>query len=176
MKKTLPESAELVKRVRRSLTRISRFTNRLQRSQLSCGPVTVQQCYTLEALVDGSLPMNELADEVALHQSTLTRIVEKLEEKNLVTRQRSTDNLRKVEVSLTESGKHLYSEIDAMSNQMIGSILALVPEHEKESITRGLEVLCDLLDPRNTMVQQMISGCCCNDRGQTKIKTETENE
>ena len=148
-------------RTRRSLSRLTRFFSRLQRTQLSCGPVTVQQCHTLEALTKGPVPMNKLADEVALHQSTLTRVVEKLEEKELVTRSRPADNQRVVEVALTERGKSLYARIDAASTQMIENILELVTSEERAAAVRGLEVLSDLLDPQNGKVQQIIEGCSC---------------
>jgi len=100
---------KLVKRSRQSFTRLARFFNQLMREQLGCGPVTVQQCYTLEALADGPLSMKDLAGEVALHQSTLTRVVEKLEKQNLVQRTRKSDNQRSVEVRLTDAGKQTYA-------------------------------------------------------------------
>ena len=156
-------SEELIGRARRSLTRLSRFTNRLQRTQLSCGPVTVQQCHTLEALTEGPMQMNKLADEVALHQSTLTRVVEKLEEKALVTRSRPVDNQRTVEVALTKGGETLYAQIENASTRMIGNMLSLVAAGERAGAVRGLEVLCDLLDPENALVKQIVEGCCCAD-------------
>ena len=45
---------QLVKRSRQSFTRLARFFNQLMREQLGCGPVTVQQRYTQEALKDGT--------------------------------------------------------------------------------------------------------------------------
>jgi len=125
--------------------------------------VTVQQCHTLEALTEGPMPMNKLADEVALHQSTLTRVVEKLEEKALVKRSRPVDNQRTVEVALTKGGETLYAQIEHSSTRMIGNMLSLVAAEERGGAVRGLEVLCDLLDPENEMVQQIIEGCCCSD-------------
>jgi len=125
--------------------------------------VTVQQCHTLEALMGGPLAMKRLADEVALHQSTLTRVVEKLEEKKLVTRCRPPHNQRVVKVELTDAGKDLYIQLDGASNHMIGQILALVPAHERTSVVRGLELLCELLEPQNAAVQELITGCRCND-------------
>ncbi len=65
---------QLVQRSRNSFTLLARFFNQLMREQLMCGPVTVQQCYTLEALVNSPKTMNEPATEVALHQSTLREI------------------------------------------------------------------------------------------------------
>lgn len=161
--RTVAPSDALTGRARRSLIRLARFTNRLQRTQLSCGPVTVQQCHALEALTDGPLPMNKLAEEIALHQSTLTRVVEKLEQKGLVARVRPAADQRVVNVCLTDSGRSLFAQIDAASNQRIAQIVALVEPAEREAVVRGLEVLCDLLDPQNTRAQQLIAGCCCAD-------------
>jgi DNA-binding MarR family transcriptional regulator len=107
--------------------------------------------------------MNQLADEVALHQSTLTRVVEKLEQKGFVTRTRHEGNQRVVEVALTEAGESLYKQIDDASTQMIGNMLALVNDDERPGAVRGLEVLCDLLDPQNDLIPQIIDGCCCSD-------------
>ncbi len=173
--KTLTISAPdtLTYRARRSMTRLARFTNRLQRTQLSCGPVTVQQCHTLEALTNEPLPMHKLADEVALHQSTLTRVVEKLEQKGFVARVRPADNQRVVNVCITDSGKTLFAQIDAASNEMIAKIIALVDPLEREGAVRGLEILCDLLDPQNFRAQQIITGCCCAD---TVHSTHQEDE
>ena len=64
------QDKQLIERSYRSFTRLARFFNQLMREQLFCGPVTVQQCYTLETLMDGPKTMNALAAEVALHQST----------------------------------------------------------------------------------------------------------
>jgi hypothetical protein len=100
---------QLVKRSRQSFTRLARFINQLMGEPLFCGPVTVQQCYTLEALIGGPKTMNALAAEVALHQSTMTRIVEKLERQKLVRRQRKENNKRSVEVQITETGKQTHS-------------------------------------------------------------------
>jgi len=149
-------------RARRSLSRLARFANRFQRLQLACGPVTVRQCQTLEALMDGPLPMKKLADEVALHQSTLTRVVEKLERKGLVTRGRTPGNRRAVEVALTDSGRSLYSMLDATSTEVVGQVLALLPQEDQEVAVKGLELLSSLLDPRNEEVQSLIAGCCCD--------------
>ena len=129
----------LVKRSRQSFTRLSRFFNQLMREQLGCGPVTVQQCYTLEALIDGPLSMKELAAEVALHQSTLTRVVEKLEKQNLVQRKRKSNNQRSVEVRLTDDGKQTYLFLDAAGSQMISDLLDLIPKERRVAIVDAME-------------------------------------
>ena len=140
---------QLIKRSRQSFTRLARFFNQLMREQLMCGPVTVQQCYTLEALIEGPLSMKDLAGEVALHQSTLTRVVEKLEKQNLVQRTRKSDNQRSVEVRLTDAGKQTYACLDAAGSQMISDLLDIIPSERREAIVDAMEEVANLLNPNN---------------------------
>lgn len=152
---------QLVKRSRQSFTRLARFFNQLMREQLGCGPVTVQQCYTLEALADGPLSMKDLAAEVALHQSTLTRVVEKLEKQNLVQRTRMPDNQRSVEVNLTDSGKQTHAFLDAAGSQMISDLLDLIPKERQVAIVDAMEELANLLNPNNEAFLELLKECRC---------------
>jgi DNA-binding MarR family transcriptional regulator len=153
---------QLVERSRQSFTRLARFINQLMREQLFCGPVTVQQCYTLEALIDGPKSMSTLAAEVALHQSTLTRIVEKLEKQNLLTRRRKENNQRTVEVQITEAGKQVHALLEEQSSQMISELLDLIPQSRQIAVVEAMEELANLLDPQNEAFQQLLKGCRCN--------------
>jgi DNA-binding MarR family transcriptional regulator len=151
----------LVKRSRKSFTRLARFFNQLMREQFTCGPVTVQQCYTLEALTDGPLSMKDLAAEVALHQSTLTRVVEKLEKEDLVRRTRMPDNQRSVEVRLTDAGRQTYLFLDAAGSQMISDLLDLIPRERRGAIVDAMEELANLLNPNNEAFIKLLQGCRC---------------
>ena len=152
---------QLVKRSRQSFTRLARFFNQLMREQLGCGPVTVQQCYTLEALTNGPLSMKNLAAEVALHQSTLTRVVEKLEKQNLVQRTRIPDNQRSVEVRLTDAGQQTYLFLDAAGSQMISGLLDLIPNERRSAIVDAMEEVANLLNPNNDDFQKLLQRCRC---------------
>ena len=154
-------SKQLVKRSRQAFTRLARFFNQLMREQLMCGPVTVQQCYTLEALADGPLSMKALAAEVAIHQSTLTRVVEKLEKQNLVQRTRKSDNQRSVEVRLTDTGQQTYVFLDAAGSKMIADMLDLIPKERQVAIVGAMEELANLLNPSNQAFQKLLQGCRC---------------
>ena len=153
---------QLIERSRQSFTRLARFINQLMREQLFCGPVTVQQCYTLEALMNGPKSMKNLAAEVALHQSTLTRVVEKLERQNLVRRERNPNNQRSVEVQITEAGKQTYLFLERASTQMISDLLDLIPGDRQVSVVEAMEELANLLAPDNAAFQKLLQGCRCN--------------
>ncbi len=156
------ERKQLVEKSRLSFTRLARFINQLMREQLFCGPVTVQQCYTLEALMDGPKSMSALAAEVALHQSTLTRIVEKLEKQKLLIRRRRKNNQRTVEVQITEAGKRVYALLEAQSSKMISELLNLIPQSRRVAVVKSMEELANLLDPTNEAFQNLLKVCRCN--------------
>jgi DNA-binding MarR family transcriptional regulator len=160
---------KLVKRSRQSFTRLARFFNQLMREQLGCGPVTVQQCYTLEALADGPLSMKDLAAEVALHQSTLTRVVEKLEKQKLVQRTRKSENQRSVEVRLTDAGKQTYLFLDAAASEMISELLDLIPKERRVAIVDAMEEVANLLNPNNEAFQKLLQGCRCGISDSSKM-------
>jgi DNA-binding MarR family transcriptional regulator len=139
--------------------RLARFFNQLMRQQLFCGPVTVQQCYTLEALMEGPKSMNSLAAGVALHQSTLTRVVEKLEKQNFVVRVRKVDNQRKVEVRITEDGRQTYLLLKKQSALMISALLGLIPKERRAPVVESLEELAGLLDLKNRAFRMLRDEC-----------------
>lgn len=157
------EQAQQVQSLRRSFSRLTRLINQLMREQLSCGPITVQQCHTLEAVVEGPKSMKQLATEVGLHQSTLTRIVEKLEKQGFLERRRKPGDQRSVEVRTTETGLATYWRLHGESSKMILAILEMIPEDGRPDIVKALDTLAELLDPRNEAFKMLLdccSGCC----------------
>jgi len=160
------EPTQLAQSARRSFTRLTRFINQLMREQFSGCPVTLQQCYTLEALMDGPLSMKALAAEVALHQSTLTRIVEKLERQDLVRRTRKADNQRSVEVEITEAGRQTYQYQDGLCLKMISDLLDLLPDDQRATVVASMEILADLLNPQSEAFQELLRSCCGNSCGE----------
>jgi DNA-binding MarR family transcriptional regulator len=105
--------------------------------------------------------MNALAAEVALHQSTLTRIVEKLEKQNLLIRRRKENNQRTVEVQITEAGKQVHALLEEQSSQMISELLDLIPQNRQVSVVESMEELAKLLDPGNEAFRNLLKVCRC---------------
>lgn len=151
---------EQIASLRRSSTRIARFIDQLMRQTLACCPVTVQQCYALEAVADGPRSMKDLAAQVGLHQSTLTRIVAKLERQNLVRRIRRPDNLRCVEVEITEAGRETCLDLDREGTQMCSALLDMIPEAKRDCVVEALDFLGDTFSPENGAFREVLRGCC----------------
>jgi DNA-binding MarR family transcriptional regulator len=96
-----------------------------------------------------------------VHQSTLTRVVEKLEKQNLVQRTRKVDNQRSVEVQLTDAGQQTYFFLDAAGSQMISDLLDHIPTDRQVAIVDAMEELANLLNPNNEAFQKLLQGCRC---------------
>ena len=159
--------SEQIRSLRQSFSRLERFFSQLMREQFSCCGATVQQWNCLEALLDGPKSMNALAAEVALHQSTVTRIVEKLEKQGFASRTRKAGNQRSVEVRITESGRGVYMWMDGQCSQMTSDLLDLLPRKRQGSIVEAMEEFSKLLDPSNQAFQEVLKRCgdqsgCCN--------------
>lgn len=151
---------EQIRSLRHSFSRLERFFSLLMREQFSCCGATVQQWNCLEALLGGPKSMNALAAEVALHQSTVTRIVEKLERQGFATRTRKTANQRSVEVRITESGREMYASMDRQCSQMTSDLLDLIPSERQASTVEAMEEFSKLLDPSNEAFQKVLEKCC----------------
>ena len=152
--------SEQIRSLRQSFSRLERFFSQLMREQFSCCGATVQQWNCLEALLDGPKSMNALAAEVALHQSTVTRIVEKLEKQAFASRTRKAGNQRSVEVRITESGRGVYMWMDGQCAQMTSDLLDLLPSKRQGSIVEAMEEFSKLLDPSNQAFQKILKRCC----------------
>lgn len=148
--------------LKQSFTRFSRYYNLFMRQQ-HASSITVQQCYVLEALLEKPLTMNELAGEIGIHQSTLTRIVEKLEKLDLTLRTRKQSNQRIVEVSLTATGKKLYQKLNQQSLGMIKQLLEQIPGDRQTVILETMAYLSEIFNPRNPLLNDFLKGCCSLD-------------
>src|SRR5262245_25948151 len=77
--------------------------------------LTAQQYNALRLLRaehPGTLPTLALAARLVSHAPDITRLVDRLEERRLVARQRMPDNRRVVQVGITDTGLALLKELD----------------------------------------------------------------
>jgi DNA-binding MarR family transcriptional regulator len=114
------------------------------RDRLFCAEagLSLSQWNLLQTLWElGSAGMNVLAEELRLTQSTLTRVVDGLEKKNLAVREAAKQDRRRVEVQLTPAGEALFQELESRIRASCREILALLPSQERELALAGLQAL-----------------------------------
>ena len=154
-------TTEQVESLRRSFCRFLRFGSQLMRGQASCCPVTMEQYHTLEAVFNGPRSMKELSAEVGFHQSTMTRIVDKLDKQELILRIRERSNQRHVEVEITEKGKQTCLSMRNGCSQMMAWILEAIPQKERASVVKSMETFTDVFNPESNKFRDLYQDCCC---------------
>jgi DNA-binding MarR family transcriptional regulator len=82
------------------------------RERTNCHGISVTECYALEALDrDGPLTLNELAGHLYLDKSTVSRAVDGMERKGLLTRLPHAGDRRAVQLEVTSRGRGLHERI-----------------------------------------------------------------
>lgn len=111
---------------------VSREVTRAYKPLLDRIGLTYTQYVTMMALWEGgTMSVNELGRRLYLDSGTLTPLLKKLEAKGLVERRRSTEDERRVEVSLTPKGDELQDEAASIPHEM-ERCLTIPPEDAAE--------------------------------------------
>ena len=101
--------------------------------------VTVPQFRVLVLLdTHGPQRSGTLAEQVGVHQSTFTRMVDRLVAGGWVTRGDSPHSRREVLVSLTEAGRRLVDTVTARRREEIRRILAALPAADRRRIAEAM--------------------------------------
>ncbi|HEX3695130.1 MAG TPA: MarR family winged helix-turn-helix transcriptional regulator [Polyangia bacterium] len=104
--------------------------------------LSAAQLFVLQRLADGhSLSVNELAARTLTHQSTVSVVVMKLARRGLVGRARASDDARRLEVSLTDTGRAVLARAPAATQDRLIAALALIGRPARARLARDLGVL-----------------------------------
>ena len=93
----------------------------------------------------GPMILSDLAREVSLGGSTVNGIIDRLEAKGLVTRNRSVEDRRRVYVSVTDDGKRLTRAAPELLQDRLAESLRGLPDLEQAAIALSLERVVSLM-------------------------------
>lgn len=121
-----------------------------QNSASCCNGISVAQCHTLlEIEKNDEISVSELAGNLSLDKSTVSRTVEGLVNINLVDRVTPRENRRLALLNLTESGKQVCSTINYTNDLYIKRVLKDFSNEEREEFLRLFErVTCNMVTAR----------------------------
>jgi len=92
------------------------------------------------------LTATEVANAVSLSQATITTIVSKLEERELVKRERSKVDKRRVHVSLSEAGREVLKEAPKPLQESFSRRFEALPRWEQHQLVSSLERIALMMD------------------------------
>jgi DNA-binding MarR family transcriptional regulator len=106
--------------------------------------VTLTQLLVLRVLRQGPLTARRLGDEVGLSPTSMTRLVDRLEKRGLVTRRRESDDRRFVEVHLEPAGERLLGRLKILRGSDIHRAVEAMTSDERRRLAAGLRRLVEL--------------------------------
>ncbi|HLU52832.1 MAG TPA: bifunctional helix-turn-helix transcriptional regulator/GNAT family N-acetyltransferase [Acidimicrobiia bacterium] len=87
-----------------------------------------------------------LARELDLDPGYLSRILRRLQQRGLVSKQRSEADGRQVMLSLTEAGKEAFGEVDVASRNQIEGMLRRLSPDSQDRLVQAMETIESLLE------------------------------
>jgi len=118
-----------------------RMFSSFEREEICCGTVSPAQCVVLQTLTEGEWDVSALASHARVTKGAMTRLVDGLEKRGWVTREKAEDDGRRVLVSLTPDGKKEAKRLHRLTEQSIATILNRIPKSDRTQVIRSLNLL-----------------------------------
>jgi DNA-binding MarR family transcriptional regulator len=141
---------EIIYQIRRLMQAGELFTKELNKTY----QVSAPQLHCLLALYEqGPLPPSQIARNIMVKSSTVTGIIDRLEQKGFVGRLRNSPDRRVITIQLTEAGKELARNAPPPIQHKIVDGLRKLPEKEINQIIKSLSKLTHMLDVQDLEVE-----------------------
>jgi DNA-binding MarR family transcriptional regulator len=130
-----------------ALRRIIRATDIHSRKLGKETGLTTPQLVIISAVAQGQGPtVSEIARAVSLSQATVTTLLNKLEAKGLVSRHRSEEDRRRVNVHLTEDGKSVLKTAPEPLQEQFSGRFRNLETWEQHQLVASLERIANMMD------------------------------
>lgn len=145
MHKQKPETmvAEIMDNIRRVFQVVNEQSKQVERETGLTGP----QVWGIKVIAKhGNIRISTLASRMYLHPTTVVGIIDRLEKRGLVSRSRSLQDRRVVDVSLTDEGRTFVEKSPEVASNKITDGLESLTLPELSVIYQGLDRLTRILD------------------------------
>lgn len=133
-----------------ALRRVIRATDLHSKHLAKTTGLTAPQILLMQTIRDGGdMTIGEVANKMSLSQATVTTIVDRLEKRQLVFRERSTEDKRKVHVYLTDEALHTLREAPIPLQDHFTRQFADLHEWEQTMIISSLQRVAQMMDAQH---------------------------
>jgi DNA-binding MarR family transcriptional regulator len=105
--------------------------------------------YTLQRT--GEMPMSRLADVLNVSLSNATGLIDRIEERGFVERTRVPEDRRIVLIRVTDAGRRMLDEVDAISTELLRSVFARIGRSQLTLVGRAIAELRRGLEDANSV-------------------------
>lgn len=129
--------------LRQIIRAIDLHSKKLERESGLTGP----QLLVMQHIgIHGEMTSGVIAREVSLSQATVTSILDRLERKELLKRERSHNDKRKVIISLTEKGIRALEDAPALMQESFINAFSQLEDWEQSLMLSSLQRLSDMMN------------------------------
>lgn len=133
-----------------ALRRVIRATDLHSKYLAKTTGLTAPQILLLQTLRDkGQITIGELAQEVSLSQATVTTILDRLEKRQLIYRQRSETDKRKVHAFLTDQAQEILKNAPIPLQEQFTRQFSDLQEWEQTMIISALKRVAQMMDAQH---------------------------
>jgi DNA-binding MarR family transcriptional regulator len=130
-----------------SLRRIIRETDLQSKRMMKVSGLTIPQMMVLRAIENlGDVTLKRISENVYLSQATVTIILNRLEDKQLVDRVRSSADKRIVNAQLTEDGRAVLAQAPPLLHEKFIERFDALEPWEKTQILSALQRVASMMD------------------------------
>lgn len=94
----------------------------------------------------GEMTMSHLADVLNVSLSNATGLIDRLEERGYIARERVPTDRRIVLVRVTAAGEQMLTEVDALSDELLRSVLGRLPVSQLKGVANAFSALRAAVD------------------------------
>jgi DNA-binding MarR family transcriptional regulator len=135
------------KQFREMIRFLERKLGGLDEYQKTCCEVTMAQCHAVVEIGRKQLiTLIELAEILKLDNSTMSRTVNNLVNKDLVMRETNREDRRYITISLTQKGQKVFKSIEEDMDAYYEKLFKDIPENKRVQLIESLQNLIDALD------------------------------
>ena len=95
--------------------------------------------YTLQR--SGEMPMSRLAEVLQVSLSNATGLIDRIEERGFVERTRVPEDRRIVMIRVTDTGRRMLDEVDAIGSDLLRSVFARIGRSQVAAVGRAIAEL-----------------------------------
>jgi DNA-binding MarR family transcriptional regulator len=140
-----------------ALRRVMRAVDLHSRALVESHGLTGPQALILKVLRAGSLSAGMLATSVRLSQGTITDILNRLEQRGLVKRQRDTQDRRRVLVGLTPQGVALLERSPPLLQERFAQRFNQLLDWEQTQLLASLQRIASMMDAEDIDASPVLS-------------------
>jgi len=133
-----------------ALRRVIRATDLHSKHLSKTTGLTAPQMLLMQTIRDkGEVTIGELANEISLSQATVTTILDRLEKREFVYRERSKEDKRKVHAYLTDQATEVLKEAPIPLQEHFTRQFGDLQEWEQTMIISGLQRVAQMMDAQH---------------------------